>query len=198
MWKWLYFNSSTVQAVCAILASAGLAIYAWDTRRIRQATLSQTDASRRPFFELIEEDFRATLNSPAQLERVLSFRNAGVGIALDVAWQPLLPPAQRRKLSPKPKPIGDIAPGGILKPRIGSAHLTYAHIVKFDGIALTYVDGAGKQYFKFFIPTSEGWIRGVELAEKSARLAKKKNRQLRAGKDTKWFETLHDAVPSHK
>ena len=39
-----------VQAGSAIAGVAGLAIYAWDTRQIRQATLDQVQASRRPFF----------------------------------------------------------------------------------------------------------------------------------------------------
>jgi hypothetical protein len=88
MWKWVYCNSPTIQAACAFIGLFVLGVYAWDTRKIRLATLAQSTASRRPFFSIFQDEHT----------KVWRLINAGSGVALDVTWD-------YRIDSPLPSPL---------------------------------------------------------------------------------------------
>ncbi len=78
-WVWVFINAQTIQAVCAVLALFGLFVYAFDTRRIRNATLAQSEASRRPYFT-----FEA--NHDLKSGRLtIGAKNVGEGAALSFA-----------------------------------------------------------------------------------------------------------------
>ena len=65
---------ATIQTLCSLVGLAVLCAYAWDTRKIRRATLAQSSASRRPFFNVFWS------------EGAWRIVNAGAGIALNVTW----------------------------------------------------------------------------------------------------------------
>lgn len=78
-WVWVFINAQTIQAVCAVLTLFGLFVYAFDTRRIRNATLAQSEASRRPYFT-----FEA--NHDLKSGRLtIGAKNVGEGAALSFA-----------------------------------------------------------------------------------------------------------------
>ena len=178
-----------IQAVCAIFALVGLVVYAWDTRQFKMATLAQSEASRRPFFEYLTRWEQWTNGPPPGVKRVevVSLKNTGVGIALDVTWRPLHYGEVQRRAKPMPRPLDSVSPDGELRIPVGKRELTSEHVQRLGGILITYTDTAGKEYFTMFPLRSDGSVRTVTLAESLNRLARQTNRKYRCGTDTTWL-----------
>jgi hypothetical protein len=149
MGHWIYWNSPTIQAVCQIFGLVGLLAYAVETYRIRRSTLSESDASRRPFFEIFVGEYG------------LRVKNTGAGIALNVKWMQLEGPS---KIGPVD--IGAIATQMyfiMLTPE-SQDRLKSEHLLEYP-VRITYTDTAGKKYwtvikgldnFHYRIDTGEG------------------------------------------
>jgi hypothetical protein len=74
-WLWVYYNAQTVQAACAVAGVLGLAIYAYDTRRLRLAAERQIESTIRPVIVIAIAD-----------DKKYYFVNYGPGPALNVRW----------------------------------------------------------------------------------------------------------------
>ena len=131
MWKWVYYNSQTLQATCAFIGLLVLGVYAWDTHKIRMATLAQSSASRRPFFNIF-------LDKETQTWHLV---NAGSGVALSVTWNYRIDSPLSAPLS-----LGAIAPTGHRALRIDQEPVDTAKLIDLRGVRVNYSDTAGKRY----------------------------------------------------
>lgn len=143
-WLWVYYNAQTIQAFSAFLGLLGLALYAMDTRRIRIATLAQSDATRRPYFH--PEDWEAPKNlknAPEfKLKDYYQFKNCGSGIALEVSWRFL------SEIDAPLLPLGSCAVGRVKHIFTADGRwVEYSEIESHGGVYLEYKDTAGKRYW---------------------------------------------------
>lgn len=170
----LYYYSPAIQAVCAILALIDLAVYAFDTRAIRVATLAQSDASRRPFLDLITNDFSYIGN------QAFSLKNNGVGPAISVAWAPVgLEDAALLH-------VGALSVGA--KVDFGGAfnNLDEEGFNEHGGVAIVYSDTAGRDYVQLFVLRDDASVRNVILSKDSPRNDASEAARYRVGKDRTW------------
>ncbi len=124
------------QAVGAFAGLIVLGIYAFDTRRIREATLNQSSASRRPFFIL-------TTDSPMQGVSVWQIKNVGVGPALETTWEYKDPILREQSLTQ----VGAVAPGSVVTIREANGPIGARDLTVRGGLRITYTDTAGKVYW---------------------------------------------------
>lgn len=131
-----------MQACSAIAGVIGLAVYAFDTRKIRNATLAQTEASRRPFFA-----FNTNLDKSRNVLSVTA-ENVGTGHAMDL-----------HIYNGKGESLQSIELGicivihGVLLVMQGDAALITGRLASQDGVRLEYADTAGKRYWSACKPT---------------------------------------------
>jgi len=138
MWKWVFVNSTAIQATCAVLGLLGLIWYALETRSIRKATLAQSAASRRPYFHLVRSK---------EFPGCHVAKNIGSGIALKVQWTFLGPEFITRPIEMGSCAVnqrkffyfkGEPVPSGLLR--------------SHGGVRMTYTDTAGVRYWTTFTP----------------------------------------------
>jgi cystathionine beta-lyase/cystathionine gamma-synthase len=138
MWKWVYFNAPTIQAVCSVFGLIGLTWYAVETKRIREATLSQSAASRRPFMTLvISEEFLGCYE----------LKNIGSGIALHLQWSFMGPDVEMR-----PMDLGSCAVHQRKFFLYKGEYVPIEQVQSHGGIRVTYTDTADVQYWSTFTP----------------------------------------------
>lgn len=143
-WLWVYYNAPTIQAFSAFMGLLGLAYYARETRRIRIATLAQSDASRRPYFHAEDWEVPKNLQDAEEFEGkdYYQFKNCGSGIALEVCW---------RFLSDSKAPLvplGSCAVGRVKYIFTSDWRwVEYDEIESHEGVYLEYKDTAGKRYW---------------------------------------------------
>ncbi|MGI4756598.1 MAG: hypothetical protein ACRYGF_07085 [Janthinobacterium lividum] len=137
------------------IASIGLAMlcfYSLETRRIRQATLAQSDASRRPFITI-----HAT-------EPHLIFKNSGAGPALDVKA------IFSNGDDYQPDPIGAVGVTDLFHVDYLLAPVTYEMILQTI-LKFGYTDTAGKPYWTTFRNVKTGWVTDTGTVEVSLTIA---------------------------
>ena len=170
----LYYYSPAIQSVCAVLGLLGLGVYAFDTRAIRNATLAQSDASRRPFLDLIANEFSAIGNN------AYSVQNNGAGPAISVAWAPAgIPNAALLYL-------GSLSIRA--KADLGGHHsnLDEQGFSEHGNIVMVYSDTSGRDYVQLFAPREDSSIRNVVLDKYSSRRDASEVSRFRAGTSCEW------------
>jgi hypothetical protein len=141
-----------IQAMSAALGVIGLGLYALDTRTIRNESLAQGTANRRPSFNLeyglIGSDF------------VFEVMNVGSGVALGAKWK-----FHRSIDALEFESIGDVAVGSRRALRISHRYATEADFIwGDDAIRLVYTDTAKKEYWSDIKLWREGQSLRYEVA----------------------------------
>jgi hypothetical protein len=86
---WLDQHAGAVQAICAVIALAGLIWYCTLTHGIHKATVRQANAALMPFLVIVEQEWDRS-HPDSSLEQVPTWiiRNAGNGPAREINWKP--------------------------------------------------------------------------------------------------------------
>jgi hypothetical protein len=122
-----------IQALSAAAGVLGLAIYAFDTRIIRRATLAQSEASRRPFIV------------PRSLHTAkVDFENAGQGPALSLRCRWMDTPDETSFFHPDD--VGAVPVGGTFQV-VTMSRIVGLPSVRMSGLRIFYKDTAGKEYW---------------------------------------------------
>lgn len=155
-----------------MLALGGLAWYAVETMWIRKATLSQSEASRRPFFT-----FALTRMTDGSIFG-LKMKNVGTGHALHVLVSSSSLPNEQVPQNGDTIAVGEdyllfqaaLSPATIL-----AGHLEAVGTVVRSGVKIMYEDIAGKKYWSTYtrvqeqpevFATDTGEVRGPSLLAK--------------------------------
>jgi hypothetical protein len=162
LWHWLSYgqNADALQAIAAIIGVVALGCYVLDTRRIRKATLAQSEASRRPFFRTSAE----TLESRNLNEKFMAI-NVGEGHALNVTGNFVDRPL------PRSVEVGACCKEATAVVTLVDSEQTLRNI-RESGLLLEYEDTAGKRYWTEIRFGSEGQER-IAVGEGGSKRAKR-------------------------
>lgn len=124
------------QTITGVLGLVGLLWYTRETKKIREATVRQAEAARRPYLRVIDPGPNAGLHAPAL------FMNQGTGPALNVRAAYL-----DENLLKHAHDNGSAGVGEKLYAAFGTQKFLLWHELADRGVRFTYTDTGNKKYW---------------------------------------------------